>query len=344
MNIFDIVCSPEIAAYWETMEQDQEPYIGEELFPDSKKIGLDLKWIKGSSGLPITLKMSAFDAAAVPRARIGFDRLSAEMPFFKESTYIDEELRQEMNLVLETGNQAYIDSVRNRVFDDEMALLRGARAGREAMRMMALTSGVVSLTSNGQMVTYDYGVSHKGTVTISWSDYTTSDPIEDMRQAMEQILDDTGEVVTRGICSGKTWRDIRNNDKVKKSIFVLSNGQATVSDARLQEYLLQELGLELVVNNKRYKDSEGNTVKYVPDDMVSLFPAGELGRTWFGTTPEESDLMSAGASNVSIVDTGTAVTTITKEDPVNVETKVTQICLPSFEMADSVYILDTKKE
>lgn len=344
MNIFDIVCSPEIAAYWETMEQDQEPYIGEELFPDSKKIGLDLKWIKGSSGLPITLKMSAFDAAAVPRARIGFDRLSAEMPFFKESTYIDEELRQEMNLVLETGNQAYIDSVRNRVFDDEMALLRGARAGREAMRMMALTSGVVSLTSNGQMVTYDYGVSHKGTVTTSWSDYSTSDPIEDMRQAMEQILDDTGEVVTRGICSGKTWRDIRNNDKVKKSIFVLSNGQATVSDARLQEYLLQELGLELVVNNKRYKDSEGNTVKYVPDDMVSLFPAGELGRTWFGTTPEESDLMSAGANNVSIVDTGTAVTTITKEDPVNVETKVTQICLPSFEMADSVYILDTKKE
>lgn len=344
MNIFDIVCSPELAAYWETMEQDQEPYVGEELFPDSKKIGLDLKWIKGSSGLPITLKMSAFDAAAVPRARIGFDRLSAEMPFFKESTYIDEELRQEMNLVLETGNQAYIDSVRNRVFDDEMALLRGARAGREAMRMMALTSGVVSLTSNGQMVTYDYGVSHKGTVTTSWSDYATSDPIEDMRQAMEQILDDTGEVVTRGICSGKTWRDIRNNDKVKKSIFVLSNGQATVSDARLQEYLLQELGLELVVNNKRYKDSEGNTVKYVPDDMVSLFPAGELGRTWFGTTPEESDLMSAGASNVSIVDTGTAVTTITKEDPVNVETKVTQICLPSFEMADSVYILDTKKE
>lgn len=344
MNIFDIVCSPEIAAYWETMEQDQEPYVGEELFPDSKKIGLDLKWIKGSSGLPITLKMSAFDAAAVPRARIGFDRLSAEMPFFKESTYIDEELRQEMNLVLETGNQAYIDSVRNRVFDDEMALLRGARAGREAMRMMALTSGVVSLTSNGQVVTYDYGVSHKGTVTTSWSDYTNSDPIEDMRQAMEQILDDTGEVVTRGICSGKTWRDIRNNDKVKKSIFVLSNGQATVSDARLQEYLLQELGLELVVNNKRYKDSEGNTVKYVPDDMVSLFPAGELGRTWFGTTPEESDLMSAGASNVSIVDTGTAVTTITKEDPVNVETKVTQICLPSFEMADSVYILDTKKE
>ena len=344
MNIFDIVCSPEIAAYWETMEQDQEPYVGEELFPDSKKIGLDLKWIKGSSGLPITLKMSAFDAAAVPRARIGFDRLSAEMPFFKESTYIDEELRQEMNLVLETGNQAYIDSVRNRVFDDEMALLRGARAGREAMRMMALTSGVVSLTSNGQMVTYDYGVSHKGTVTTSWSDYATSDPIEDMRQAMEQILDDTGEVVTRGICSGKTWRDIRNNDKVKKSIFVLSNGQATVSDAKLQEYLLQELGLELVVNNKRYKDSEGSTVKYVPDDMVSLFPAGELGRTWFGTTPEESDLMSAGASNVSIVDTGTAVTTITKEDPVNVETKVTQICLPSFEMADSVYILDTKKE
>ena len=74
--------------------------------------------------------------------------------------------------------------------------------------------------------------------------------------------------------------------------------------------------------------------------MVALFPSGNLGTTWFGTTPEESDLMSGTADNVAITDVGVAVTTMKKSDPVNVETKVTMICLPSFESADSVFLLD----
>ena len=47
---------------------------------------------------------------------------------------------------------------------------------------------------------------------------------------------------------------------------------------------------------------------------------------------------------LSITDTGVAVTTVQHADPVNVETIVSMICLPSFEMADQVYILDTTAE
>ena len=83
-----------------------------------------------------------------------------------------------------------------------------------------------------------------------------------------------------------------------------------------------------------------DTKKFIPDDLVVLFPAGALGKTWFGTTPEESDLMTGSTANVSITDTGVAVTTTKQTDPVNVETKVTMICLPSFEMADQVAIID----
>ena len=346
MTIFDLVLSAELVAYWETLIQDEAPYIGEELFPADKKRGLNLQWIKGSQGLPVVLKNSAFDVAAIPRARIGFDKLSANMPYFKESTYIDEELRQELNMVLETGNQAYIDSVMNRIFDDETRLLRGAAAAREMMRMMALTTGVVAMQSNGQVFSFDYGIpaGHKTTVATSWSDLTNSDPMEDIRAAKEQILDDTGAVVTRAICDGKTWRNLRNNEKIKKDIFVLTNGAGAVSDQRLRTYLLDELGIEVVVNDKRYVDNTGATVKYVPEDVFVMFPDGPLGKTWFGTTPAESDLMSGSAANVSITDTGVAVTTVKKEDPVQVETIVSMICLPSFEQADQVYILDTKKE
>jgi hypothetical protein len=342
MSIFDLVKAPELTSYWEEHIQDMPPYLGEELFPADKKLGLKLDWIKGANGLPVVLKPSAFDAGAVPRARIGFDKLSTQMPFFKESTYVDEELRQELNMVLETGNQAYIDAVVRRVFADETHLLEGARARREEMRMMALTTGAIAITANGQAYNYDYGMpaDHKSEVTTSWST-TTSDPIEDMRTAMDKIEDDTGIRPTRGVCTRKTWGYLRKNEKIIKSIFVLSNGQVSaLSDARLSQYLMDELGLELIVYGKRYKNDAGTATQFVPDDTVVLFPAGNLGTTWFGTTPEESDLMGGKVANVSLTDVGVAVTTIEKADPVNVETKVTMICLPSFEAADSVYILD----
>lgn len=342
MSIFDLIKAPELTSYWEEHIQDMPPYLGEELFPADKKLGLKLDWIKGANGLPVVLKPSAFDAGAVPRARIGFDKLSTQMPFFKESTYVDEELRQELNMVLETGNQAYIDAVVRRVFADETHLLEGARARREEMRMMALTTGAIAITANGQAYNYDYGMpaDHKSEVTTSWST-TTSDPIEDMRTAMDKIEDDTGIRPTRGVCTRKTWGYLRKNEKIIKSIFVLSNGQVSaLSDARLSQYLMDELGLELIVYGKRYKNDTGTATQFVPDDTVVLFPAGNLGTTWFGTTPEESDLMGGKVANVSLTDVGVAVTTIEKADPVNVETKVTMICLPSFEAADSVYILD----
>lgn len=344
MTIFDLMQSQELTAYWEELVQDEAPYPGEELFPDDKKRGISLKWIKGSKGLPVVLKTSAFDVNAVPRARIGFEKLTAEMPYFKESTYIDEELRQELNLVLETGNQAYIDSVMNKIFDDETRLLRGARASRERMRMMALTTGVVSMTANGQAFTFDYGVTHKGNASVDWSDHENSDPIEDMREAKEKILDETGAVITRAMCDGKTWRNIRNNEKIKKAIFVLTNGAGAISDNKLRDYIMDELEIEVVVNDKRYKDENEETIKFMPENTFVMFPDGDLGKTWFGTTPAESDLMSGSVANVSITDTGVAVTTVQKADPVQVETIVSMICLPSFESADQVYILDTTAE
>ena len=343
MTIFDLMQSQELVAYWQELVKDEAPYPCEELFPNDKKRGLKLDWLKGARGLPIVLKTSAFDAAAVPRGRIGFDKLSANMPYFKESTFIDEELRQELNMVLETGNQAYVDAVMNRVFDDEMRLLRGARASRERMRMMALTTGAIAMASNGQSFVFDYGVTHKGTASVSWSDRENSDPIEDIRQAKEAIEQETGCTITRAMCDGKTWRDLRNNEKIKKEIFVLTNGVGALTNKQLDNYIADQLdGLKIRVNKYRYKDEKGNTQAFMPEDTFVMFPDGVLGTTWFGTTPAESDLMAGNAANVSITDTGVAVTTVQKADPVNVETIVSMICLPSFESADEVYIIDTE--
>lgn len=343
MTIFDLMQSSELVAYWEELSQHEAPYPCEELFPDDKKRGISLKWLKGAKGLPVVLKVSAYDAHAIPRPRIGFEKLSAEMPYFKESTYIDEELRQELNLVLETGNQAYIDSVMDKIFDDETRLLRGARAARERMRMQALTTGAVSMKANGQNFNFEYGVTHTGNAATKWSDRTGSDPIEDLRLAIEEVEDATGAKITRAMMDAKSWRNLLNNEKIKKSILWRTEGVGTVSNSQLRAYIADELDeLEIFVNKKKYVDENDRTLPFMPDNTVVLFPAGELGKTWFGTTPAESDLLSSKVANVTITDTGVAVTTAEHVDPVQVETIVSMICLPSFEMADQVYIMDTE--
>lgn len=345
MTIFDIITSTEIASYWELMTQDRAPYLGEELFPNEKKLGLKLDWLKGSSGLPIVLKASAFDVKAVPRQRIGFEKLSAQMPFFKESKYIDEELRQQLNMIIETGNQAYIDTISNRIFADETELLEGAAAQRERMRMMMLTTGVISMKSNGQVYEYDYRIpeGHKKTVTKSWSDQTAT-IMDDIRKAQDIIREDTGVELTRAVTTSKVIGYMRNNTEIKKSIAILTDGQGFISDSKVVSYIKDELGITIAVYDKKYKDEDGNTQNYVPEDTFTLIPDGTLGNTWFGTTPEESDLLTSGVANVSIVDTGVAITTVTETDPVNVNTKVTMICLPDFPTADQVFIYDVKVE
>ena len=341
MSIFDLVTAPELTAYWETFIKDRPPYLGETLWTNQKKLGLDLKWIKGSQGLPVVLKPSAFDVGVVPRPRIGFDRLVTEMPFFKESTYIDEELRQQLNLVLETGNQAYIDSVMNRVFNDEMRLLEGARARREMMRMMVLTTGSIAISANGQNFNYDYGVpeEHKGTVNKSWSD-SSADILGDISKWQDIVEGDTGVRPTRAVCDSRTWGYIKHNDAISKAIYVMAGGGILVSDSRIKALLKEELDLEVTVYSKMYTGDNGQNVKFIPDDTFVLFPSGSLGNTWFGTTPEESDLMGGSVANVSITDTGVAVCTMKKADPVQVETKVSMVSLPSFEAADHIFIAD----
>ena len=338
-TIFDFVNATEMVSYWETLTKDRPPYLGETLFPAQKKLGLALKGIKGSSGLPVVLKPSAFDTGAIPRPRIGFDRLSAEMPFFKESLYVDEELRQQLNMVLETGNTAYIDAVLNRIFNDNTVLLEGAAARREQMRMMALTTGAISITANGQNFDFDYGMpsTHKVTVTTAWSN-ADADIGADILAGLDLIENDTGVRPTRALCDRKTWNHMLKNTNFKKAI----SDKVLMTDSVLKSMLLDVYGIEVVVYSKRYNNDAKTATPFVPADTFVLFPSGALGNTWFGTTPEESDLLGGSAANVAITDVGVAVTSIQKADPVNVETKVTMISLPSFPVADQVYILDVK--
>ena len=92
MNLRDFFTAAAIAANWTEASAGQTPYLGAGLFPARKKAGLDLTWLKGSKGLPVSLSPSPFDAKAPLRSRIGFEKLEAEMPFFREGFRLTEQI------------------------------------------------------------------------------------------------------------------------------------------------------------------------------------------------------------------------------------------------------------
>lgn len=342
-TIFDYFSATTIAAYYNELlaTRNLEPFLGDELFPARKKIGINLSWIKGAKGLSASLSLSKFDVKSTKKDRIGFEKLTTNMPFFKNDMLIDEELRQELLKAIEADNATWIDTILRQIFDDVTTLVDAASVTRERMRMQLISTGTIVMAENGVEYSYDYGLAsdQKYTPTTKW-DQTNSNPADDII-AMQDVIEQKGyERPRRAVTSRKIMRNLMKNEGIKNAIYVMSNGKVTLTEDNVRAYLQEQTGVTIAVYEKSYLDN-GKVKRYLPEDLFILLPEGELGNTWFGTTPEEADLMSgATAAEVTIVDTGVAITTTKTTDPVSVDTKVSQVCLPSFEKADQIVIAD----
>lgn len=340
-NLNELVVAQNLVQYWIEKNVNEKPLLGETLFPAKKQIGIKLEWIKGALDQPVALKLSAFDSKTTRRDRKGVSVLDTKMPFFKESKYIDEEMRQMLLTLTQTQNQQAINAILARIFDDEVELIRAARIAAERMRMEALTTGTISLETNGAKYDYDFGVpaDQKVTVTTPWNN-VNADILGDIAQYKEDMAA-KGVIITRALCNSSVAKCFRTNTALKNAIYVFAGGTVNVTIQRALDYIYTETGVAFYVDDSVYVDDSGNAVKYVPDETVVFMPEGNMGYTNYGTTPEEADLMGTTAANVALVDNAIAVTTHVEHDPVNVETKVSMICLPSFERAGEVLIVDT---
>lgn len=346
-TIFDIVKAKEIGLYYNGMQKERAPYLGEILFPINKKLGLDLNWIKGSKGLPVALKSSAFDAKAEIRDRVGFADVNTEMPFFKESMLVKERDKQELNKLMgNPANQPYVDLITKNIFDDVTTLVDGAEVQLERMRMQLLSEGKIAIKCKDisgveKALDYDYQLDSEQKVSSDWSE-TSADIIGDIEKWMNDTEDRTGSRPTRAICNSTTFNYLIKNEGIIAAIKGINAGVA-ITKAKVKKFVEEELNLVIEIYSKKYKSEAGVTTSYFKDDVFTLLPDGNLGNTWLGTTPEESDLIGGFSDiNVVIVKQGIAITTTKATDPVNVNTKVSMIALPSFERADEIVIATVK--
>lgn len=357
MKISELFNAAAIAAQYTEVASNRIPYLGAGLFPSRKKMGLDLKWIKGNKGLPVSLAPANFDAKSVLRGRVGISVENTQMAFFRESMLVKEEDEQEI-MRAQDSNDPYVEQAIGNIFDDANTLVSGADVVPERMRMQLLApvddgSPRIVISHDGVQYAYNYDPdgSYQAnnyaalTGTDMWSDHTNSDPMADIQAAQDAVEAATGSRPTIILMSATTMNHLKQNAKIRSAILAQNvTANVFMTNARVSQLFDTELGLTVIVYTKMFKDESGVAQKFYPDGYVTLLPDGALGSTWYGTTPEERTLMGNAGANVSIVNTGVAVAVTVTSDPVNTKTTVSEIVLPSYERMNETYVIKAYTE
>ena len=354
-TLYEIFDSKAIAAYWTDVNVNmQDPMIGTKYFPTSKQTGLELGWIRGKNNLPVALQPSAFDTKAPLRDRIGVSEISTEMPFFREAMRIGEKDRQNIETLLAKGID-FAQPTILRIFDDLKNLVDGAQVQAERMRMSLLATGAISITAtadNGRPIDYTYNYDADGTWadennliltgTAQWTlaNAATSNPIDDLLEAVEYMATTKGVKIVEVLMNSATLKAMLASESIAKAMNPLGATNMILNRNQKIAFVEDQTQIKITLYDKMFKNEQGQDKKYYPDGYVTLLPGYSLGNTYMGTTPEEFDLMTGQTNaSVSIVDTGIAITTIKEPHPVNVQTIVSEIVLPSFERMNDIYVM-----
>lgn len=352
MLVNEIVTSESIALAATNAASNDIPYVGLQWFPEEKKQGLDLKWIKTHRGLAVSLAPSNFDALPVIRARGGLKTEKTQMAFFREQMVVKEEDAQEIDRIKDE-NDPYLAGALVSIYDDTTALVRGAEVVPERMRMqlLATTDGhpAIGIQSDGVVYAYDYDPTgeyaskHYMKITTAadkWS-AATSKPLSDLNKG-KKVLRTLGKVPRYVLMTSTTFGYFAGSTEVKNAILSQNlTANILLDDDTVKAIIKGKTGLTPVIYDKMYIDEEGDEQLFYPDNKVTLLPAGALGKTWFGTTPEERTAGQVADVDVTIYGKGIAIAVKTEYGPPAItSTTASEITLPSYEDMDSTYVIE----
>lgn len=352
MLINEVLNSKSIALTTTEEASNQIPYLGLNWFPERKKQGLDLSWIKTHKGLPVSLAPSNFDTIPTLRARKGLSKEKTQMAFFRQGMEVGEEELLEIARVSSTDDP-YLESALLSVYDDTNNLVSGAEVVPERMRMSLLATEagrpVITIESDGVQYAYDYdkdgsyAKEHYAKLedTSMWSDTVNSKPLTDLNNARKK-LQKKGKIAKYVLMNTNTFQYLLENAQIRNSILA-QNLTATieVDDDTVISVVQKRTKLTIVLYDKMYMDEAENEHYFYPDNKVTLLPDGKLGNTWFGTTPEERTARQV--TDVDVTTYGTGITVATKVEygpPMKMSVFASEVVLPSYENMDSTFVLE----
>ncbi len=345
MDLKDFINSQNIALY--IKELPKKPTLEKSLFPPKKVLGTKLENAKGAKKKPIALRQSTFDVAAKMRSlSADITVQSTEIPFFKESVGIDETTRRELISAIGCNNENLVKAISDQIFDGQVDLIKGSEIMPKAMAAQVLQNGQINYSSdsNDGDVIVDYGVPSNHKITLTSNDKWTNpvaDIVGDVKKWQKIITDENYPKPTTLFITESTFDNtFLINDRITKHLNGNVNNQNRIlSQKDYLQFAKEIMGLTIVfLDDSTYYPYEGaKPVQYYENNKVTLTSGTLLGNTVYGVTPEEFDKThGSGKLDTTLFGTGTAITTMVKEDPVTVDTKVSVMPIVSFDKADEV--------
>ena len=343
-----------LGVFWNSYQKSLglPPYLGTTLFPKKKTPLMDLKWFYGSSGLPVSLTPSNYDAQATLRDRIGFKQIETEMPFFRESYLVKEKDAAEYEKLM-NSDEAFVQEILQRIMVGPTDLIQGANVVPERMiwQLIAPVDGAPKIAISANGVNYDYNNDQDGvyksknyveltTATDKWTDFENSDPYEDLRMAQKAHRKEYGTVPTVAIMNDNTFQLIVKNKKIHNYLLAQNlSVNIMVTDEIVKKFFREQLKLTIVIYDLMYKNEAKESKTFVPDYMVVMLPGtGMLGNTCYGRTPEERT-GNQSTGELSIVDTGVALYTFTTPHPLVTQCICSEIVLPTYERIMDTHLM-----
>lgn len=354
MDINTFYNAKELASYHAAVKQARGSFLGETLFPIERTTQMSISWVKGYNAENVVLQPAAFDTKAVIRSLREGEKVSTELPYFKEAMLFTEEQRRTIISGFSSYGEKIALDLMEPVYKQYGQLVDGAMVQAERMRMALLSQGKFIVESNvsasGKSVQYDVNydpggawaannnLEIQGTSKWTAANKDTSDPINDLLEAIQVHSETNGAETSRILMNSATLRGIMTSESIRKYLRPLGG---VVTRGEVLEFIEKETEAKILFNNKFYKDEAGVTQKFYPDGYVTLLPGVTVGQTKCGTTPTEFDLLNKPetSSNVAITHEGIAIQTVLIKDPVNIETIVSATLMPSFEGMQSVYVI-----
>lgn len=150
-NIADIFTASNIKVNWEKRSAfQQEPLALKEVFPNKKVPGLQTSFVKGYENIPAALQPAAFDAKpVVGEFSLDMKGTTIDLFLFRESFFIGEKMRQDINTFLGKGYQ-YAAALIQDCFQKNVNFVDKALVSSELMRAGCLTEGQFSIATSDE--------------------------------------------------------------------------------------------------------------------------------------------------------------------------------------------------
>ena len=326
-RIEEVFNTSELINYFK--ERQIVPMLGESLFPERKIQDIEFDMILGAGGLPVSASVHAFDTKTQLASREAIEKGVASLSLIKRQIKVAE---KEIIKIQNPRTDAELAFVLSQLYNDSEKMVEGVKVRVEAMRMEAVSTGKIKIEENDVKVTVDYGIPAGNKKAFNWSNVTTSKPLDDLEILASAVETECGSRPTRALTSRKIVKLICANESVRSAIHGV-NSDKIVTLAQLNELLVQCDLPQMLTYEAKYK-KEGakgfTTVRYFPENIVSMFGDGTLGETIYGLTAEEVKLMGDGKMDEASMVGNIFVGTYTSIDPVGEFTKAAATALPSF--------------